>query len=134
MNKKKILIVEDDKLNQLAYLGILSKIYDLVICGDNYEFDKALTLDTYDLFIVDLALNCEKDGIDLIKELRLMNKYSDSPIIVVTAFALRKDRENSLAAGANSFMTKPFDKNNLLEEIEKYVLDCSKRTFKAENN
>lgn len=128
MNKKKILIVEDDKLNQLAYLGILSKIYDLVICGDNYEFDKALTLDTYDLFIVDLALNCEKDGIDLIKELRLMNKYSDSPIIVVTAFALRKDKENSLAAGANMFMTKPFDKNNLLEEIEKCLWDCSNKT------
>lgn len=128
MNKKKILIAEDDKLNQLAYKGLLSKIYDLVICGDDYEFEKALTQDTYDLFIMDLALNCEKDGIDLIKQLRLMNKYTDSPIIVVTAFALRKDRENSLAAGANSFMTKPFDKDNLLGEIEKCFLDCSNKT------
>ncbi|MDP2036507.1 MAG: response regulator [Ignavibacteria bacterium] len=128
MNKKKILIVEDDKLNQLAYKGLLSKIYDIVICGDDYEFDKALTQDTYDLFIVDLALNCDKDGIDLIKELRLMNIYKDSPIIVVTAFAMRKDRENSLAAGANSFMTKPFDKDNLIAEIEQCLLDCSNKT------
>ncbi len=121
VEKKKILVVEDDRLNQLVYQGILSKIYDVKICGDDKEFDTALSEDTYELFIIDLALNCEKDGIDLIKELRLMNKYKDSPIIVVTAFAFRKDRDNSLSAGANSFVVKPFDTKNLIEEIKKYL-------------
>jgi DNA-binding response OmpR family regulator len=118
--KNKLLIVEDDRLNQLAYRGFLSKIYDIKISGNVKEFNAALSEDTYDLFIIDLALNCEKDGIDLIKELRQMNKYKETPIIVATAFAFKKDREISLEAGANEFIVKPFDKKNLLEEIKKY--------------
>ncbi|MFA7421456.1 MAG: response regulator [Melioribacteraceae bacterium] len=117
--KNKLLIVEDDKLNQLAYKGFLSKNYDIKICGDVQEFDSALTNDTYDLFIIDLALNCEKNGIDLIKELREMDKYWETPIIVVTAYAFREDRKLSMEAGADKFIIKPFDKNSLLDEIQK---------------
>lgn len=118
--KNKLLIVEDDWLNQLAYEGIFSKDYEIKICSDDEEFYAALSEDTYDLIIMDLALNCEKDGIALIKELRLMENFKKIPIIVVTAYAFRKDRENSLEAGATKFISKPFDMNNLLLEIKKY--------------
>jgi DNA-binding response OmpR family regulator len=118
--KNKLLIVEDDKLNQLAYKGILSRIYDIKICGNVKEFDSALTEDTYDLFVMDLALNCEKDGMDLIKELRQMDKYRKTPIIVVTAYAFQEDRKLSIEAGADKFIVKPFDNAKLLEEIKKY--------------
>jgi len=119
--KNKLLILEDDNLNQLVYKRILSKEYDVVICGDDKEFDSAINRDTYDLFIIDLAINCERDGIDLIKELRQTDQYRNTAIIVVTAFAFRKDRENCMAAGATEFMVKPFDNINLLEAIEKYL-------------
>ena len=116
------MIVEDDVLNQQVYKrSLLSKDYILKICGDTKGFYAALMADTYDLFIVDLALNCEKDGIDLIKELRQMNHYKGTPIIVVTAFAFRKDKENAMAAGATRFIIKPFDNKKLLEEIKKYL-------------
>ncbi len=118
--KNKILIVEDDVLNQQVYKRSLSKDYILKICGDTKGFYAALMADTYDLFIVDLALNCEKDGIDLIKELRQMNHHKGTPIIVVTAFAFSKDKENAMAAGATQFIIKPFDNKKLLEEIKKY--------------
>lgn len=117
--KYKLLIVEDDKLNQLAYKGFLSKNYEIKICGDVQEFESSLTEDTYDLFIIDLALNCEKNGIDLIKELREMDKYKGTPIIVVTAYAFREDRKLSMEAGADKFIIKPFDNKSLLEEIRK---------------
>ncbi len=116
--KKKLVVVEDDELNQLAYSGVLSKFYDVIICGSDKEFYLALTNNSYDLFIINLALNCEKDGLDLIKELRLMKEYKKTPIIVVTAYAFKRDEINSLAAGANKFITKPFSNKTLLEEIE----------------
>ncbi|KUO60676.1 hypothetical protein APF79_02585 [bacterium BRH_c32] len=121
MGKRKILIVEDDWLIQLVYKGILSKIYDISISSDDKGFDIAISKETYDLFIIDLALNSKKSGIDLLEELRSMNKYKDTPIIVVTAFAFKKDREIALAAGASSFMVKPFITKNLIEEIAKYL-------------
>jgi DNA-binding response OmpR family regulator len=91
------------------------------MCVDEKEFDTELSEDTYDLFIIDLDLNCERNGVDLIKELRLMNKYKHSPIIVVTASASKKDRESTLLVGANSFMVKPFIMKKLIEEIAKYL-------------
>ena len=121
MDRKKILIAEDDRLNQLAYKGILSKFYDLKICGDDKEFYAALAGDTYDLFIIDLGLNCAKSGIDLLKELRQNERYVKTPVIVATAFVLRKDRDDSISAGANSFLSKPFNRDILLEEIRRYV-------------
>ena len=116
--KNKILIVEDDNLNQLVYKGVLSGIYDITICSGVKEFNYELTADTYDLFIIDLGLNSDKNGMDLIKELRQMDKYRKTPIIVITAYASLEDRKISIEAGADKFIIKPFDNVKLLEEIK----------------
>ncbi len=121
MNKKhKLLVVEDDWLNQLAYEKILSVDYDVKICGNDEEFYSALDEGTYDLFLIDLALNSEKNGIDLIIDLRKMDRYKDTPIFVVSAFAFNKDRDLSMTAGANKFIAKPFVNKYLLDELKKY--------------
>jgi len=119
MNKKKLLIVEDDELNQTIYKAILSKEYEIKICGDDEDFYAALDEREYDLFVMDLALNCGKSGIDLIRELRLMEKYKNTPVIVASAFAYSKDREIAIAAGTTKFISKPFDKKTLLSEIDR---------------
>ncbi|MCX6150330.1 MAG: response regulator [Ignavibacteriales bacterium] len=118
--KNKLLIVEDDGLNQKVYKATLPNYYELKICGNDEEFYAALKENEYDLFIIDLALNCGKNGIDLVRELRKMEKYKDTPIIVITAFAFRKDKDISMSAGATKFISKPFNKETLLTEIKKY--------------
>ncbi len=118
-NRKNILIVEDDLLNQKIYITILSKHYLLKICNDDDEFYAALKEKDYDIFIIDLALNCGKSGIDLIFELREIIKYKNTPIFVISAFASRKDQMIALAAGATKFIIKPFDGKYLLSEIIK---------------
>jgi DNA-binding response OmpR family regulator len=116
--KNKILVVEDDKPNQLIYRRILSRNYEITICGDVAEFNAALSDNTYDLFIIDLALNSERNGIDLIKELRNISKYEKIPIVVITGHAFRKDKKNSMDAGATKFLIKPFNIEVLLAEIK----------------
>ena len=118
--KNNLLIVEDDEPNQNVYKAILSKDYEIKICGDDEEFYAALRENEFDLFIMDLALNGGKNGIDLIKELRKMEKYKETPVIVVTAFTSRKDKEIAMAAGTTNFISKPFDIETLLTEIKKY--------------
>lgn len=115
---KKILIVEDDWLIQLTYKSLLAKEYDVSVCEDSIEFYSGLEKDTYDMFIIDLALNSEKSGIDLIEELRKIDKYKNSPILVVSAFVFKKDQNNALNAGATKFIPKPFDNKMLLEVIK----------------
>jgi len=119
--KNKLLIVEDDRLNQKVYKAILSKNYDVKICSDDEDFYTALSENDYDLFIIDLALNHGKNGIDLIRELRNLEKYHEIPIIVVTAFTSSKDERIAMLAGCTKFISKPFNKEALLTELKKYL-------------
>lgn len=119
--KCRLLIVEDDELNQRIYKAILSKDYEIIICGDDEEFYTALRENDYDLFIIDLVLSCSKNGTDLIRELRKIEKYKDIPIIVVSAFVSLKDQKIAMAAGSTKFISKPFDKEALLTEVKKYL-------------
>lgn len=127
--KKKILIVEDDIQNLMIYEIYLSNLYELKLCANENDFHDALREDTYALFIIDLALNSTKNGIDLIKELRQIEKYSKTSVIVVTAFALNSDRKISMEAGANEFISKPFKKDTLLKVIQKYMQEDSVETI-----
>jgi len=119
--KYRLLIAEDDELNQRIYKAILLKDYDIIICGDDEEFYSALRENDYDLFIIDLALSCGKNGTDLIRELRKIEKYKDIPIIVVSAFVSLKDQKIAMAAGSTKFISKPFDKETLLTTVKKYL-------------
>ena len=119
--KNNLLIVEDDWLNQKVYKAIFPDDYVIKICGDDKEFYAALEEKEYDLFIIDLALNSEESGIDLIISLRKMEKYKEIPIIVISAFTARKDKNIAMSAGATKFVNKPFDKNALLKDVQKYL-------------
>lgn len=119
--KNNLLIVEDDWLNQKVYKAIFPDDYVIKICSDDKEFYTALEEKEYDLFIIDLALNSEKSGIDLIISLRKMDKYKDIPIIVITAFTGRKDQNIAMSAGATKFVGKPFDKDTLLKDVQEYL-------------
>ena len=60
----------------------------------------------------------EKDGYQLIREVRAQPKWANLPAIAVTAFARREDKEAALAAGFQRHITKPIDPAWLLETAE----------------
>lgn len=124
--KQKILILEDDDSTQKIYSAIFSKSneFDFVICKNDSEFYKALDEHHFDLFVIDLELGPGKDGIEIIRDLRLMEKYNTAPIVVVTAHALMKDEYEAKSAGATIFIRKPCSNNRLQEEI-KNLITCN---------
>ena len=71
-----------------------------------------------DLVLMDIQLP-EMDGYEATRKIRKFNK--DIIIIAQTAFALNGDREKSIAAGCNDYMSKPIDSNELKLMIIKYV-------------
>ena len=116
-NKPKLLIVEDDEWILKIFSKVFEKNFEINLAPTIQAFYSSIENKIFDGFIVDLSLRGEKNGVQLIEELRQMDKYFKTPIVVVTANALRKDRESCLKAGATKFITKPVDNNVLLQEV-----------------
>ncbi|MCX6169537.1 MAG: response regulator [Ignavibacteriales bacterium] len=115
--KPKLLIVEDDEWILKIFSKVFEKKFEINLAQTIRAFYSLIENNAYDGFIIDLSLRGEKNGLQLIEELRQMENYLKTPIVVVTANALRKDRENSLKAGATKYITKPVDNKILLQEV-----------------
>ncbi len=118
--KPKLIIVEDDDLSQIIYENIFSKDFEITICSNDVKFYSSLNSTHYDIFLIDLGLGKGKNGVQLIEELRQVEEYKSTPIIVVTAYTLRKDEQISMIAGATKFLQKPIDNKILLNEFKSH--------------
>lgn len=118
LRNKKILVVEDTIENQLLirlYLEKLGIEVDLANNGlDGVE--KVLSQD-YDAVLMDMQMPI-KDGYEATQELRAKGKTL--PIIALTGYAMKGDREKCIAVGCSDYFSKPIDRNKLIHVIAKY--------------
>lgn len=114
-NKKKILIVEDEKkIAQVVQVNLMMAGYLCEVAGDGEEgLQKALTGD-FDLILLDLMLP-KRDGFSVCREVR---KTMDTPIIMLTAKEEAEDKIMGLEIGADDYVTKPFSVKVLLARIK----------------
>lgn len=123
----KILIVEDDRAvrNLISTtLQINDYEYDLAIDGKNAL--QLMTSNKYDIVFIDLGLP-DIDGIEIIKKFR---DFSTTPVIVISARTNDEDKIEALDAGADDFLTKPFNVDELLARVRSTL----RRINYAENN
>lgn len=116
-NFYKVLVVDDEELAQDFLKYFLSKKYEVHTCGNVNSFYQAIEKNDFDLFLMDISLKDRKDGIDLTRELKSMEKYKDTPVFILSAFNTNKERTNSFQAGAQEFLPKPVDGKILLNLI-----------------
>lgn len=115
--KYKLLIIEDDFLNQKLFEASLSKNLNVKICNSAKSFYQLLDQEKYDIFLVDISINGRKNGLDLIKELRNTEQYQNVAIACLSAHVSQIDRVNALKAGADIFLTKPIENNVLTDSL-----------------
>jgi signal transduction histidine kinase/CheY-like chemotaxis protein len=117
-----ILVVEDNLINQKLIVRILQKRGYLVdTANDGKEAMEKLSYSNYDLVLMDIQMP-EMDGIEateLIRKKEKEEKAKMTPIIALTAYAMKGDKERFLKAGMNSYISKPIKQNQLMETIEK---------------
>lgn len=117
--KPKILIVEDDLTGQELFKLLLGKNYDLSICDEEKGFFAFVERTKADLVLMDISLNGEKNGLELIQYLRKNNlEYKHTPIVCYSAHVFSQDKINALNAGADIFLAKPVSNEILIETIE----------------
>jgi CheY-like chemotaxis protein len=116
-SKPKLLIVEDDKENQKFLKIFLRNIFEINICDSAESFYENLKEKSFDIILMDISLKGAKDGLQLTREIRRDQKYSNIPIVVLSAHAYQKDKENAYKAGVDMFITKPVQGQNLIDSL-----------------
>lgn len=119
---KTILIVDDDMRNVFALSSFLENYnIRIVIAKNGREGIEKLTVNSnIDLVLMDIMMP-EMDGYEAMREIRKNPTYVRLPIIALTAKAMKDDREKCIAAGANEYLTKPFDTQKLLSLLRVWL-------------
>ena len=113
---KKVLLVEDNKINRLIAgksLEIIGCIYEEAVNG--IEAIDILKIKTFDLILMDIQMP-DMDGVEATKFIRNEMKIT-TPIVVLTANVFKQDLDSYIAVGMNDFIIKPFDEENFFEKV-----------------
>ncbi len=118
----KILFAEDYKHSQIIVTRLLKKngFEDIVVVENGEEALKAAQKEHFDIILMDMQMPI-MNGFEAIEKLRQMPEYKDTPIISLTAFAMKGDREKCLDAGATDYIPKPIDSKEFIEKIKFYA-------------
>ncbi|WPC41893.1 ATP-binding protein [Clostridium sp. JS66] len=124
INKKlNILIVEDDKASQIVMYNLFKKYGHICdITNNGQEALNVLKTKQYDLILMDIQMPI-MDGVQATKFIRKSEEGNDKhiPIIALTAYALKGDKEHFLGLGMDEYISKPFNVEELLQTVYKIV-------------
>ena len=111
----RILVVEDNpKLAGSIRQGLAELGYSVDVCHSGYEAEDLATSEPYDLVLLDLMLP-DRDGVDLCRDLR--RRGFSAPILMLTALSGTDHKVRGLDVGADDYVTKPFDLDELHARI-----------------
>ena len=118
MDKKKILIVEDEKdMVYAVKLQLEAAGYEVIVANDGQEGLKKARAEKPNLVILDLMLP-RMDGYQVCRMLKFDKTMNAIPIIMLTALGRREDKTWGKRVKADAYITKPFDAKDLLDEIK----------------
>jgi len=116
----KILLVEDDSVNQQLFLTLLKNLgYQIDLADDDVEAESLLCANVYECVLMDVQLP-GKSGLDIISRARAggyLAENKDAFMVALTAFARPEDRQKCLDAGADEYLSKPVRTGKLKETL-----------------
>ncbi len=130
----RILVVEDYPANRVLAVRLLEKLsLDVTAVSNGQEALNLLQKETYDLILMDCQMP-HMDGYETTAAIRkLESDGTHTPIIALTAHALKGDREQCLAAGMDDYITKPIHKEALADMLARFFPHIKPKPRKHSN-
>ena len=118
---KKILIVEDDEKSLYLARFVLEKEgYKVIEARDGLEALDKTSKETPDLILMDMQLP-NLDGYEATKRIKADERLAKIPVIALTAYAMKGDREKTLEAGCSGYIEKPIDPETIIAQIKQVI-------------
>jgi len=118
----KILVVDDSRAMRAYIRGALtsSSEYEVDEAASGFEALRLLPRSDYDVVVTDINMP-DINGLELIRFIRNSERHRSVPIVIVSTQSSKRDEDRAVELGANSFLPKPFQP----EEIARAVADCA---------
>ncbi len=114
-----VLVAEDVKTNQILMKSMLATMgIEVTIADDGREALEKASSKSFDLILMDIHMP-NMDGHQATKALR--EKGIKTPIVALTAGAMKGDEEKAIKTGCDAYLSKPIDRTKLIETIQKYL-------------
>ena len=121
MNKKRILVVDDEvDLVETVRFSLELEGYDVLVAYNGEEALNQARKENPDLILLDLMLP-KLDGYKVCRLLKFDERYKHIPILMLTAKIQEKDKVTGMETGANEYITKPFEMDELMKKVKGYL-------------
>lgn len=114
--KTKVLIVDDEIRNVKILVEALSDDYELYTSSNGHEALELVETHSPNIILLDIMMPV-MDGLEVCHKIRSESKYNDIKIIIVSAKASPSERVDGYAAGADDYLIKPFDTDEIIAKI-----------------
>ncbi|MEN9703414.1 MAG: hypothetical protein RLZZ209_842, partial [Bacteroidota bacterium] len=120
----RVLLVDDNATNRKVASQILMKAgCDVEMASSGQEAISVLQSDAnFDLVLMDIQMP-EMDGMETTRRLKALDLVGLPPIVAMTAYAMKEDRERFLAAGMDDYLAKPIRAQQLIQTVSRWVAD-----------
>ena len=117
----RVLLVEDNPVNQLVAKGMLVKLgCEVVVAAHGIEALDQLEQQDFDLVLMDCNMPV-MDGYEASRQIRRSGRWLNLPIVALTANAMPEERERCRAAGMSDYLSKPFRREELAALLDQWV-------------
>lgn len=126
-NKQLVYIVEDDtSIRELEMYALKNANFDVIGFGEGASFLNELDQKIPDMILLDIMLP-QDDGLELLTHIRSTHRYSDIPVVMVTAKTSEIDAVKGLDMGADDYITKPFGVMELVSRVKAILRRTEKK-------
>ena len=121
MNTKKILIVDDEvDLVETVRFRLEKEGFTVLVSEDGEDALNRARNESPDLILLDIMLP-KLDGYKVSRLLKFDERYKHIPILMLTAKTQEKDKTLGMETGADEYITKPFEMDDLMEKVQSYI-------------
>jgi two-component system cell cycle response regulator DivK len=118
---KKILVVDDNQDSRELVVKVLkNRGYQMIEAVDGEDALEKAAAENPDLILMDISIP-KINGYEVTRRLKSQVNFKNTPIIALTAHAMKGDREKALEAGCDGYISKPINIHEIPDQIKSYL-------------